>query len=94
MNNSTPFVAAGKSVTVTLSRRDHYVSDFMPKIEEGEKIKLAKSNWGIIGWQRVKNKQMVYRLLKKEYCPHYRVLRSERDLINMSTVLTVKAKNL
>lgn len=78
----------GKSVTINLGGNDSYIRK--STFEVGQKIRLSKTSWGI-SRQRIQNKQMVYRLLKKEYCPCLQVISVNDD--QLETTLTLKAHN-
>ena len=80
----------GKSVTITLSAKDHYTHPLKPLFEEGQKIKLAKHLWERT--QRTKNKRTVCRLLRKEFIPPYIVITKVNDG-DFETTLTLKKIN-
>lgn len=58
---------AGKSVTVQLT--NHNYGSPPTLFQEGSKIKLGRNMW-CMSAQRIKNKFMVHRLLRKEYYPY------------------------
>lgn len=57
-----------KTVTIQLSAKNHFSWE-KPFFQEGDKIKLARSSWWMAR-QRIKNKFMVHRLLRREYFPY------------------------
>lgn len=59
--------------TIRLSAAN-YNQKFNPP-KEGDKIKLGRNSW-FLSKQRIKNKQMVHRMLKKEYYPYMVVTKS------------------
>lgn len=80
--------AESKTVTITLGPECH-TPNFV-NIQEGEKIKLSRNSWRIAS-HRIKTKQMVHRLLKKEYYPYFIVTKSQNGF--QETTLTVKPYN-
>jgi hypothetical protein len=56
----------------------------------GDKVKLNRNSWGI-SRQRIKNKQMIFRMLRKEYYPYFVVTEVYEN--NTDTVLTIKPQN-
>lgn len=75
------------TVTINLSKESHYLR---PYFKEGEIIKLAKNSW-FMARQRIKNKMMVHRLLKKEYYPYLIATEVNSDV--GETTLTLKPYN-
>ncbi len=57
----------------------------------GDRVKLGRNSWRL-GRQRIKNKQMVHRMLKKEYYP-YMIVKTVDRFDAHSTTLTVKPYN-
>ncbi len=76
----------GKPVTVQITPNNYST----PEFKTGSKIKLGRNSWRMAP-QRIKNKQMVHRLLKKEYYP-YMVIKNVQENIG-SVTLTVKSYN-
>jgi hypothetical protein len=77
---------SNKSVTFQLNSTNYQ----KPEFKEGAKIKLGRSSWRL-SRQRIKNKQMVHRLLKKEYYPYMIVKNVASDI--GSVTLTLKPYN-
>lgn len=82
----------GNAKTVTFQvNKECYSGGNRINIEVGQKIKAGKNMWRI-SYQRIKNKEMIHRLLKKEYYP-YLLVTSVNNADYQSTTLTVKPYN-
>lgn len=77
-----------KTVTFNISKD---TNTLRPSVSLGERIKLAKDSWGI-SRHRIKNKQMVFRMKRKEYYP-YLIVTNINNADYLTTTLTVKPYN-
>ena len=59
---------SAKPVTITLNKNSYNTASSF-NVKEGDKIKLGRNSWRMAP-QRIKNKQMVHRLPRKEYYPY------------------------
>lgn len=76
-----------KAVTIRLG--EHHLIKPIAKI--GDKIKFGRNSW-FISARRIKTKQMIHRMLRKEYYPYLIVTNTDDKTIGQFT-MTVKPYN-